>query len=201
MLHAPYLRIIYPRIPKWQHCRLSNQFYLTLTVEGVVKVMNFNNTYVVLLGTWLNYQFFQLKTLSNLLDDPICAAEVTKNSQFSWPSLLALMQSKFLAIQHAALKTVDQLICRYKDQVVQKTFMLSTGVLDLCDILEVSTQEKVNILQFPSCFFLWHHNRNDIIITSGPKRDCYARGLGFDSQVEQKVLLGFSMKFSVAARS
>ena len=36
---------------------------------------------------------------------------------------------------------------------------------------------------------------------SGPKRDCYARGLGFDSQVEQKVLLGFSMKFSVAARS
>ena len=36
---------------------------------------------------------------------------------------------------------------------------------------------------------------------SGSKRDCYARGLGFDSQVEQKVLLGFSMKFSVAARS
>ena len=36
---------------------------------------------------------------------------------------------------------------------------------------------------------------------SGPKRDCYARGLGFDSQVEQKVLLGFSMEFSVAARS
>ena len=35
----------------------------------------------------------------------------------------------------------------------------------------------------------------------GPKRDCYARGLGFDSQVEQKVLLGFSMKFSVVARS
>ena len=37
--------------------------------------------------------------------------------------------------------------------------------------------------------------------SSGPKRDCYARGPGFDSQVEQKVLLGFSMKFSVAARS
>ena len=36
---------------------------------------------------------------------------------------------------------------------------------------------------------------------SGSKNDCYARGLGFDSQVEQKVLLGFSMKFSVAARS
>ena len=36
---------------------------------------------------------------------------------------------------------------------------------------------------------------------SGPKRDCYARGPGFDSQVEQKVLLGFSMKFSVAAWS
>ena len=36
---------------------------------------------------------------------------------------------------------------------------------------------------------------------SGRKRDCYARGLGFDSQVEQKVVLGFSMKFSVAARS
>ena len=29
----------------------------------------------------------------------------------------------------------------------------------------------------------------------------YARGLGFESQVEQIVLLGFSMKFSVAARS
>ena len=27
------------------------------------------------------------------------------------------------------------------------------------------------------------------------------RGLGFDSRVEQKVLLSFSMKFSVAARS
>ena len=36
---------------------------------------------------------------------------------------------------------------------------------------------------------------------SGPKRDCYARGLGFDSQVEQKVLLDVSMKFSLAARS
>ena len=36
---------------------------------------------------------------------------------------------------------------------------------------------------------------------SGPERDCYARGLGFDSQVEQKVLLDFSMKYSVAARS
>ncbi|XP_039759536.1 uncharacterized protein LOC120633393 [Pararge aegeria] len=77
-----------------------------------------------------------LQTLSNLLEDPICASEVTKNQQFSWPSILALMQSEYLAIQHAALKTVDQLICRYKDQVVQKTFRASTGVLDLCDILE-----------------------------------------------------------------
>ncbi|KAG6441864.1 uncharacterized protein LOC115448221 [Manduca sexta] len=77
-----------------------------------------------------------LQTLSNLLDDPVCASEVTKNQQFSWPSLLALMQSSFLAIQHAALRTVDQLVCRYKDQVVQKTFRASTGVLDLCDILE-----------------------------------------------------------------
>ncbi|XP_059051140.1 uncharacterized protein LOC131845977 isoform X1 [Achroia grisella] len=77
-----------------------------------------------------------LQTLSNLLDDPVCASEVTKNHQFSWPSLLALMQSKYLAIQHAALRTVDQLICRYKDQVVQRTFRASTGVLDLCDILE-----------------------------------------------------------------
>ncbi|KAJ0182268.1 hypothetical protein K1T71_001637 [Dendrolimus kikuchii] len=77
-----------------------------------------------------------LQTLSNLLDDPVCASEVTKNQQFSWPSLLALMQSKYLAIQHAALRTVDQLICRYKEQVVQKTFRASTGVLDLCDILE-----------------------------------------------------------------
>ncbi|XP_050669835.1 uncharacterized protein LOC126968765 [Leptidea sinapis] len=77
-----------------------------------------------------------LQTLSNLLDDPVCASEVTKNQQFNWASLLALMQSKYLAIQHAALKTVDQLICRYKDQIVQKTFRASTGVLDLCDILE-----------------------------------------------------------------
>ncbi|XP_047984691.1 uncharacterized protein LOC125225158 [Leguminivora glycinivorella] len=77
-----------------------------------------------------------LQTLSNLLDDPVCASEVTKNQQFSWPSVLALMQSKYLAIQHAALRTVDQLICRYKDEVVQKTFRSSTGVLDLCDILE-----------------------------------------------------------------
>ncbi|KAJ8735867.1 hypothetical protein PYW07_007487 [Mythimna separata] len=77
-----------------------------------------------------------LQTLSNLLEDPICAAEVTKNNQFSWPSLLALMQSQYLAIQHAALRTVDQLICRYQDMVVQKTFRASTGVLDLCDILE-----------------------------------------------------------------
>ncbi|KAM3967861.1 LOW QUALITY PROTEIN: armadillo repeat-containing protein 3 [Aphomia sociella] len=77
-----------------------------------------------------------LQTLSNLLDDPVSASEVTKNSQFSWPSLLALMQSKYLAIQNAALRTVDQLICRYKDQVVQRTFRASTGVLDFCDILE-----------------------------------------------------------------
>ncbi|CAH3953396.1 uncharacterized protein LOC123714181 isoform X1 [Pieris brassicae] len=77
-----------------------------------------------------------LQTLSNLLEDPVCASEVTKNQQFSWASLLALMQSPYLAIQHAALKTVDQLICRYKDQVVQKSFRASTGVLDLCDILE-----------------------------------------------------------------
>ncbi|CAK1540320.1 unnamed protein product [Leptosia nina] len=77
-----------------------------------------------------------LQTLSNLLEDPICASEVTKNQQFSWASLLALMQSPYLAIQHAALKTVDQLICRYKDLVVQKSFRASTGVLDLCDILE-----------------------------------------------------------------
>ncbi|XP_045496661.1 uncharacterized protein LOC123695020 isoform X1 [Colias croceus] len=77
-----------------------------------------------------------LQTLSNLLEDPVCASEVTKNQQFSWASLLALMQSQYLAIQHAALKTVDQLICRYKDVVVQKSFRASTGVLDLCDILE-----------------------------------------------------------------
>ena len=36
---------------------------------------------------------------------------------------------------------------------------------------------------------------------SGPQRDCYFRGLGFDSQVEQKVLWDFFMKFSVADRS
>ncbi|XP_060804939.1 uncharacterized protein LOC106140523 [Amyelois transitella] len=77
-----------------------------------------------------------LQTLSNLLDDPVCAQEVTKNQQFSWASLLALIQSKFLAIQFAAIRTVDQLICRYSDQNVQKSFKASTGVLDHCDILE-----------------------------------------------------------------
>ncbi|XP_053611630.1 uncharacterized protein LOC128675905 [Plodia interpunctella] len=77
-----------------------------------------------------------LQTLSNLLDDPICASEVTKNQQFSWASLLALIQSKFLAIQFAAIRTVDQLICRYNDYNVQKSFKASTGVLDHCDILE-----------------------------------------------------------------
>ncbi|XP_014362590.2 armadillo repeat-containing protein 3 [Papilio machaon] len=77
-----------------------------------------------------------LQTLSNLLADPVCASEVTKSNQFSWVSLLALMQSEYLAIQHAALRTVDQLIRRYKDYAVQKTFRASTGVLDLCDILE-----------------------------------------------------------------
>lgn len=77
-----------------------------------------------------------LQIICNVLNDPMCASELTKNSQFSWPSLLALMQSKFLAIQATALKTVDQLICRYKDEAVQKTFRASTGVLDLCDILE-----------------------------------------------------------------
>ncbi|XP_068626528.1 armadillo repeat-containing protein 3 [Battus philenor] len=77
-----------------------------------------------------------LQTLSNLLAEPVCASEVTKSNQFSWASLLALMQSKYLAIQHAALRTVDQLICRYNDLAVQKTFRASTGVLDLCDILE-----------------------------------------------------------------
>ncbi|CAG4977067.1 unnamed protein product [Parnassius apollo] len=79
-----------------------------------------------------------LQTLSNLLADPVSASEVTRSNQFNWSSLLALMQSKYLAIQHAALKTVDQLICRYKDSAVQKSFRASTGVLDLCDILEVS---------------------------------------------------------------
>ena len=37
--------------------------------------------------------------------------------------------------------------------------------------------------------------------SSGTKRDCYARGRGFDSKVAQKVLIDFSKKFSVAARS
>lgn len=53
------------------------------------------------------------------------------------------MQSKYLAIQHAALRTVDQLICRYKDEVVQKTFRASSGVLDLCDILEASNNDHL----------------------------------------------------------
>ncbi|XP_060806930.1 uncharacterized protein LOC106129776 [Amyelois transitella] len=77
-----------------------------------------------------------LQILSNLLNDPVCAAEVTKNQQFTWPPLLKLMRSKYLAIQQSALRTVDQLICRYKDNAVQQTFRLSTGVLDLCDVLE-----------------------------------------------------------------
>ncbi|XP_063616275.1 armadillo repeat-containing protein 3-like [Cydia splendana] len=77
-----------------------------------------------------------LQTLSNLLDDPVCASEVVKSKQFSWPSILALIHSKYLAIQKAAFRTVDQLICRYNDEAVQKTFRSSGGVLDLCDSLE-----------------------------------------------------------------
>lgn len=59
------------------------------------------------------------------------------------------MQSQYLAIQHAALRTVDQLIRRYGDRVVQKSFAASTGVLDLCDILEV---DKVYVLSTPKKF-------------------------------------------------
>ncbi|XP_063395563.1 uncharacterized protein LOC134680367 [Cydia fagiglandana] len=77
-----------------------------------------------------------LQILSHLLDDPVCATEVTKSHLFSWPSILPHMQSKYLAIQKVAFRTVDQLICRYNDEAVQKTFRSSTGVLDLCDILE-----------------------------------------------------------------
>ncbi|XP_026319384.1 uncharacterized protein LOC113229907 [Hyposmocoma kahamanoa] len=77
-----------------------------------------------------------LQTFSNLLAYPQCVSEVTKNPQFSWPSILALMQSKFLALQHAAITTVEQLVSRFDDLAVQKTFKASTGVLDLCDILE-----------------------------------------------------------------
>lgn len=76
----------------------------------------------------------------------MCASEVTKSNQFSWVSLLALMQSEYLAIQHAALRTVDQLIRRYKDYAVQKTFRASTGVLDLCDILEVNYYSAISVM-------------------------------------------------------
>ncbi|XP_075981402.1 armadillo repeat-containing protein 3-like [Anticarsia gemmatalis] len=76
-----------------------------------------------------------LQTLSNLLNDPVCATAVTKNPQFSWPSLTALAQSKFLAIQRAALKTIVTLICRY-DKNLQKSFRSTTGLFELCEIIE-----------------------------------------------------------------
>lgn len=82
---------------------------------------------------------FVFQTFSNLLQDPVCASEVTKNPQFNWPVILALMQSKYLAIQQAAITIVEQLVSRFRDQIIQKTFKTSTGVLDFCDILEVSS--------------------------------------------------------------
>lgn len=80
---------------------------------------------------------FVFQTFSNLLADPVCASEVTKNPHFNWPVILALMQSKYLAIQQAAITIVEQLVSRFRDQIIQKSFKNSTGVLDLCDILEV----------------------------------------------------------------
>ncbi|KAI5636714.1 hypothetical protein NE865_10540 [Phthorimaea operculella] len=77
-----------------------------------------------------------LQILANVLDDAICASEMTKSNQFQWPPLLQLMQSKYVAIQTLALTTVDRLLARYKDVTVQKSFKASTGVLDFCDILE-----------------------------------------------------------------
>ncbi|KAJ2948187.1 hypothetical protein O0L34_g9996 [Tuta absoluta] len=77
-----------------------------------------------------------LQILANVNDDPVCAAEMTKSNQFQWPPLFHLMQSKYVAIQALALFTVDRLLGRYKDVSVQKSFKASTGVLELCDILE-----------------------------------------------------------------
>lgn len=82
---------------------------------------------------------FVFQAFSNLLQDPVCASEVTKNPQFTWPVILDLMQSQYLSIQQAAITTVEQLISRFRDQIIQKTFKSSTGVLDFCDILEVSS--------------------------------------------------------------
>lgn len=47
------------------------------------------------------------------------------------------MQSKYLSIQKDAIATVEQLVSRFQDPIIQKTFKESSGVLDFCDILEV----------------------------------------------------------------
>ena len=58
-------------------------------------------------------------------------------------------------------------------------------IFEMCNLLSTETDNSFLLPRLPS----------------GPKCDCYARGLWFDNQVEQKVLLGFSMKSSVAVRS
>lgn len=95
-------------------------------------------------------EMFAFQAFSNLLADPVCASEITKNPQFNWPVILALMQSKYLAIQQVAITIVEQLVSRFRDHIIQKTFKTSTGVLDLCDILEVGS--------FPICLLMIRRN-------------------------------------------
>ena len=86
--------------------------------------------------------------------------------------------------------TLDVVGTRYYSRDIIKPFItcnkffISSGSKYLRDILSIK-----NI--YPVCY--------KIILVRSATDD--ARGIDCDSQVEQKVLLGFSMKFQVAARS
>ncbi|XP_026319385.1 uncharacterized protein LOC113229908 [Hyposmocoma kahamanoa] len=77
-------------------------------------------------------QMNSLQIISNLTADPARASVIAQDPQFSWPSILSLLPNKYVAIQQAAIATVEQLVSRYQDPVIQKSFRDSTGVLDLC---------------------------------------------------------------------
>ncbi|XP_041975374.1 uncharacterized protein LOC121730414 [Aricia agestis] len=81
-------------------------------------------------------QYNCTQILSNLISDPGTATAVTGSQHFSWPPLLALLRSQYIQIQQLALTTIDQLVCRHKDQLVQESFRDSTGIQDLCDLIE-----------------------------------------------------------------
>ncbi|XP_075977018.1 armadillo repeat-containing protein 3-like [Anticarsia gemmatalis] len=117
-----------------------------------------------------------LQILSNLLDDPVCVLKVTTSPQFSWPVLMTLVQSKFVAIQFATLAIVDKLICRYQDRHVQKTFQEAHGAVDLCEVSESHDTRAVH----PQVLdVLRHYVKSDANTEHLHKTGCVDRILGF----------------------